>query len=98
MAVAGPVPEHDALVDELRLVRESGLRALRQLHLPGLHHAAAAADLTTTEMQPEPAAIEQLIRQAVDRLDDGGRYKEAAKYTFGLVGGTRLETAPERRR
>lgn len=78
-------------------MREKSLGALRRLSLPALHQAASAAGLTTTDTQPEPGAIEDLIRRAVDRFD-GGDFEEAAQYTFGLVGGTKFELAQERRR
>jgi hypothetical protein len=97
MPVDAPVPEHEALRRELLLVREKGLPELRRLHLPALHQAAAAAGLTTTARQPQPAAIEQLIRMAVDRFG-GGRHQRAARCTFGLVGGTRFEPPTERRK
>lgn len=97
MPEVGALPDHATVVKELRLVRERSLGALRRLNLPGLHTAATAAGLTTTDSQPEPAAIEALIRKAVDRFD-GGAYQEAAQYTFGLIGGTKFEVASERRR
>lgn len=78
-------------------MREKNLGALRQLKLPALYQAAAVAGLMTTEKGPEPAAIEDLIRRAVDRFD-GGDYQEAAQYTFGLIGGTKFQPAVERRR
>ena len=97
MPGVGGVPQHEAVVDELKLVREGGLGKLRRLHLPALHLAAVAAGLTTAESQPDPAAIEDLIRKAVDRFD-GGDFEEAAQYTFGLVAGTKLAPSQERRR
>lgn len=78
-------------------MREKNLGAVRRLHLPALHQAAASAGLTVTREHPDPAAIEDLIRRAVDRFD-GGPYQEAAQYTFGLIGGTKFEVATERRR
>jgi hypothetical protein len=97
MPESGGVPQHGALVTELKLVREKSLGALRRLNLPALHQAAAAAGLTTTNSGIEPAAIEDLIRKAVDRFE-GGEYEEAAQFTFGLIGGTKFESAQERRR
>jgi hypothetical protein len=97
MPEVGGIPQHGAVVKELQVVREKSLAALRRLRLPALHLAAAAAGLTTSDVQPEPAAIEDLIRRAVDRFD-GGAYQEAAQYTFGLIGGTKFELAAERRR
>lgn len=97
MSEAIRVPTHDALVGELKLVRVKSLGELRRLHLPALHQAAAATGLTTIEGEPEPAAIEELIRLAVDRFG-GGAYQEAAQYTFGLVGGTKFAVQTDRRR
>lgn len=97
MPDAGGVPNHESVVRELRIVRERGLGALRRLSLPTLYQAASGAGLLTTDGQPEPAAIEDLIRKAVDRFG-GGAYQEAAQYTFGLIGGTKFEVAAERRR
>ena len=97
MPEAGVGLQHDAVVGELKLVREKSLGALRRLALPTLHRAAASAGLTTANNDPEPAAIEDLIRKAVDRFG-GGPYEEAAQYTFGLIGGTKFELAAERRR
>ena len=88
---------HEAVVKELQKVREKSLGGLRRLRLPALHLAASAAALTTTGVEPEPAAIEDLIRRAVDRFG-GGAYQEAAQYTFGLIGGTKFEPSTERRR
>lgn len=89
-------PPYEEVVKELRKVRESNLGQIRRLSLPALHQAAVAAGLAS-DVQPEPAAIEDLIRKAVDRFG-GGAYQEAAQYTFGLVGGTKFEVATERRR
>jgi hypothetical protein len=97
MSEVGSVPDHESVLSELRVVREKSLGKLRRLNLPALHQAASAAGLTTTDKQPEPAAVEELIRRAVDRFD-GGAYQEAAEYTFGLAGGTKFELAAERRR
>ena len=91
------VPTHEAVVKELQKVREKSLGGLRRLYLPALHQAASVAGLTTTDEEPEPAAIEDLIRKAVDRFG-GGAYQQAAQYTFGLIGGTKFEPATERRR
>ncbi|MEH3138775.1 MAG: hypothetical protein PGN37_01085 [Mycobacterium kyogaense] len=97
MPEAGGGLQHDAVIEELRRVRQKSLGALRRLSLPTLHRAASMAGLTTTDGQPEPAAIEDLIRKAVDRFG-GGPYEEAAQYSFGLIGGTKFELAAERRR
>ncbi|MFI1955918.1 hypothetical protein ACH437_29465 [Streptomyces xinghaiensis] len=91
------VPEYDTLVDELRLVREKGLGNLRRYAVPALHQVCLLAELTMTSREQEPAAIETLIREAVQSLG-GGRSGDAAEYTFGLVSGTKLWPASDRRR
>lgn len=88
---------HESVVVELKAIREKSLGALRKLRLPALHEAAHLAGMATTDRQPEPAAIEVLLRKAVEHLD-GGHYQEAAEFTFGLVGGTKLALSTERRR
>ncbi|WP_410671943.1 hypothetical protein [Amycolatopsis sp. cmx-4-68] len=95
VSAAGAVPSYAALVSDLQLVREKGLPHLRRLRLVALDRAARACDLTTSD-EPEPAAIEALLRQAVERLG-GGRLGDAAAYTFGLVQGTKDWPAQDRR-
>ncbi|MDO3645669.1 hypothetical protein [Nocardia mangyaensis] len=97
MTASGGLPNHESVARELRTVREKGLGALRRLKLTELHRVARQIDLTTTDAEPEPAAVEALVRQAVDHLD-GGEFQEAAEYTFGLVGGTKFAPSTERRR
>lgn len=87
---------HEELVADLRLVRERGLGHLRRYAVPALHAACRLCDLTTSDDQ-EPAAVESLLRQAVLLLG-GGRSGQAAEYTFGLVQGTKLWTATDRRK
>src|SRR5882672_4737976 len=89
------VPTHAELVDDLGLVREKGLTQLRRLRLVALARAATFCDLTEGS-DASPAAIEALIRQAVERLS-GGRLGEAAAYTLGLVQGTKDWPAQDRR-
>lgn len=91
----GP-PPYEAVVADLRLVREKGLGNLRRYGVTALHAACGFCDLLTGT-GPEPAAIEALLRKAVDGLG-GGRAGEAAGYTFGLVPGTKLWSATERRK
>jgi hypothetical protein len=89
-------PDHEAVVRDLRLLRERGLGAIRRISLPALHQAALACGLATVDDQG-PAAIENLLRKAVKHLD-GGDYEESASYTFGLISGTKLAPSSERRR
>lgn len=79
-------PLHAHLARDLRLLREKGLIRLRALDVPALHAAARVAGLTASP-DPDPPAVEQLLRRAVQALGDEepGR---AAQYLFGLVQGT----------
>jgi hypothetical protein len=95
VSAASEVPSHADLVADLQVVREKSLTQLRRLRLIALDQAARTCDLTTGEAQ-EPAAIEALLRQAVERLS-GGRLGEAAAYTFGLAQGTKDWPAQDRR-
>src|SRR5262249_53080083 len=95
VSAASLPPSHAQLVTDLQRVREKGLVHLRQLGLPALYQAAWLCDLTDGS-GPEPAAIEALLRQAVERLG-GGNLGEAAAYTFGLVPGTKDRPAQDRR-
>ncbi len=81
------MPDHDALVADLRVVRGKGVGNLRGAALPALAEAAGS---------PAPAAVEALLRAAVATLG-GGRFEDAARYTFGLVPGTRMLPAADRR-
>lgn len=80
------IPEHDAIVRDLRVLRERGLIRLRRLELPALHRATVTAGLAPTG-PPDPPRTEELLRRAVHALGDEepGR---AAQYLFGLVQGT----------
>jgi len=89
-------PSYEAVVADLRLVREKGLGNLRRYAMPALHAACGFCDLLT-DIVPEPAAVEALLRKAVEGMG-GGRAGEAAEYTFGLVQGTKLWSATERRK
>ncbi|MFD0683763.1 hypothetical protein [Actinomadura fibrosa] len=88
--------QYDALVAELRRLRESGLIGLRRTPVKALALAAARAGLCRPGTSV-PAAVEALVRAAVERLD-GGRLGTAAEYAFGLVPGTRDWPAQDRRR
>lgn len=96
MQVFDQLPSHDSLLTELQMLRRVRWRALRELDLPTLHRAAVSAGLTRTDTQPQPQAIEALIRQAIGRFG-GGSYQEAALRTFGLTDGLKVAFAPERR-
>jgi O-acetyl-ADP-ribose deacetylase (regulator of RNase III) len=85
MTGAALPPAFEDLVRELRIVREKGLVRLRTLDLPALHQAARTAGRDVGE--PDPQAVEALLREAVDALG-GDTLGEAAAYLFGLVRGT----------
>lgn len=87
-------PTHEALVSDLKLLREKGLRRLRQLELDALRQAA---HLVTGDANDDaPAAIEVTLRNAIARLD-GGAYGESASWLFGLKEGTRARSPRVRR-
>ncbi|SHM88369.1 hypothetical protein [Cryptosporangium aurantiacum] len=89
-------PSHGALVDELRRLRVEGLVGLRTLRPRELLDAAVACGLAPPG-RAGPAAVEALVRRAVEELG-GGRLGDAAAYTFGLRPGTRDWPAQDRRR
>jgi hypothetical protein len=97
MSVAIGPPNLEDLITDLRAVREKGLGALRRHITPALDRACGLLDGAGLDQGGRPAAIEELLRQAADKLG-GGREGDAAKYTLGLVAGTRLWSATERRR
>ncbi|WP_435084274.1 hypothetical protein [Gordonia hongkongensis] len=89
-------PDHEAVVGDLKLLRERGLGSIRRIRLPALHRATLVSGLATADDQG-PSAVESLLRKAVKHLD-GGDYEESASYTFGLIAGTKLAPSSERRR
>ncbi len=86
---------HEQLVADLVTLRRNGLIRVRGARLDALYDAAAGCDLL--DGAREPAAVEALIRRAVDGLG-GGDLAVAAEYTFGLAAGTRGWSIGERRR
>lgn len=91
------MPSFDALVRDIGLVRENGLTALRRIKVPALRHAVVEADLEEDLASVGPAAIEQLLRLAVDTLG-GGLEQESTEILLGLAPGTKMAAASERRR
>ena len=89
-------PSFEALLDDLRLIREKGLGNMRRYGVPALHAACRLTELSDSAAQ-EPAAVERLLRQAVETLG-GGRAGEAAEYSLGLVTGTKLWNVTDRRK
>lgn len=87
--------DYEALRDELWIVRTAGITRLRGLTIPKLGAAARFLDAVS----PLPAAIEKLIRQAIERvvsLDEPTA--DAAASLFGLVTGLRGAKLNRRRR
>ncbi|WP_460519277.1 macro domain-containing protein [Flindersiella endophytica] len=91
------MPTYDDLTSELRQLRERGLVQLRWLELPALSRAAEIHARATNASGHRPAAIEALLRTAVERLGTG-QLGQAAQYTFCLAQGTRDWPAQDRRR
>lgn len=90
------VPSYEALLEDIQTVREKGLTNLRRYRVPALHAASQVCDLATKDEQ-QPAAIEKLLRLAVESLG-GGTAADAAEYSLGLVAGTKLWSSGDRRK
>jgi O-acetyl-ADP-ribose deacetylase (regulator of RNase III) len=88
-------PTHSGLVEELRHLRERGITGIRDAVVPELTAAARLAGYDS-HSAGVAAAIERLIRKAVDRLGDG-TLAQAAAYTFGTRPGFRDKPARDRR-
>ena len=93
MLATAETPARDALVTDLKLLREKGFLEIDALRLPALAGAAALAGAPTGD---EGAAVETLVRRVVARLS-GGRYGDALVELFGLDANTRALTAGVRR-
>lgn len=89
-------PRHEDLVADLRVVREKGLGHLRNYATPTLTIACRLYGVLSDD-RSRPAAVEALLKEAVKKVG-GGRSGEAASYTFGLVQGTRMWSATDRRK
>jgi O-acetyl-ADP-ribose deacetylase (regulator of RNase III) len=91
------LPEHASLVTELRQLRGAGVVRLRHAPFDALHRAAAACRPADRGDDPvrDPAAVEAMLRRAVQRLD--GTLGSAAAYGLGLVAGTRDWPSADRR-
>ena len=93
MLTAAETPTRDALVADLKVLREKGLLEIDDLHLPAL---LAAAGLAAVADGDDAAAVETLVRRVVARLS-GGRYGDALVQLIGLDADTRALTAGVRR-
>jgi hypothetical protein len=87
-------PSQEALIADLKLLRQKGLLRLEELQLPALLAAGRviAADESTTGQ----VVIEVALRRAVERVG-GGAYGESAAALFGLEQGTRTRNSRLRR-
>lgn len=90
------VPTYEAVLADIQKVRANGLAKLRHYPAPALQAASRVCDLATGDGQ-EPAAIEALLRLAVEQFG-GGRETDAAEYSLGLAQGTKLWPSGERRK
>ena len=88
-------PRHDALVEDLQVIREKGLPKLRTLVIPNM--VSASRFVEDDAQADDVVSVENTLRKAVGRLG-GGDYGDEASLLFGLVGGTRGMTPTERRR
>lgn len=88
-------PSHDALLEDLKQIRQHGAGRLRQLDLPAL---SAASQLTghSDPHQTDISAIRSLLTEAIDHLG-GGTTQDCAEYSLGLAPDTALWTAARRR-
>lgn len=82
-AASPPRPTHQALRDDLAVVRSVSAGRLRGQQLPALRQAAVLLDLCE-EGDTEPAPLVTLLRDALDLLG-GGQDQDAAEYLLGLA-------------
>lgn len=88
-------PDFETVIHELRTIRERGLSNLRHIRPQALTAVARQAGLVTSD-DAEPAAIEDVLRQAAD-IFGGGVDQDVAEFTFGLASGWRMRPASARR-
>jgi hypothetical protein len=96
MPAKNRAPTHGELVADLRLIRERGLGRIRHYHTSALTVACGMYGAPVDDAR-RPATVEALLREAVEQVG-GGRAGEAASYSLGLVQGTKLWSATERRK
>ncbi|MFC8346400.1 hypothetical protein [Streptomyces sp. NPDC057280] len=89
------VPDHGAVLAEVRKVRRAGVVRLRALDVPAL--AGAARELPRGDGESPGGPVEKVLRLAVSRMG-GGTLQTAAEYSLGLAQGTRDWPAADRRR
>ncbi|WP_433537314.1 ATP-binding protein [Micromonospora sp. CA-249363] len=88
-------PSDDELAEELRLVRQAGLVNLRGMELTGLRHCAARCGFGEDTRSSAPVVA--LLTAVLAEIEEG-RLGTAARYTFGLIPGTRDWPGQDRRR
>lgn len=95
MAQPPHLPDHGAVLAEVRTVRRAGVVRLRGLDTPELTRIAGARPGEQGELPAH--AVERLLRDAVGAIG-GGTLQTAAEYSLGLAQGTRDWPAADRRR
>lgn len=90
------LPDHGAVLAEVREVRRAGIVRLRELRLPVLTGMSAGPG-EGSPGEPHFPAVERLLRTAVAEMG-GGTLQEAAEYSLGLARGTRDWPPADRRR
>ncbi|MFC8230562.1 hypothetical protein [Streptomyces sp. NPDC057287] len=95
MTLPPHLPDHGAVLAEVRMIRRAGVVGLRALATPELSGIADLQGVGATG--DRPVTVEQLLRSAVTRIG-GGTLQSAAEYSLGLADGTRDWPAADRRR
>ncbi|MCX4539673.1 hypothetical protein [Streptomyces sp. NBC_01565] len=90
------LPDHGAVLAEVREVRRAGIVRLRELRLPVLTGMSVGPG-EGSPGEPRFPAVERLLRTAVAAMG-GGTLQEAAEYSLGLAQGTRDWPPADRRR
>ncbi|MFG2714695.1 hypothetical protein ACGFX2_29695 [Streptomyces goshikiensis] len=90
------LPDHGAVLAEVREVRRAGIVRLRELRLPVLTGMSAGPG-EGSPGEPRFPAVEGLLRTAVAAIG-GGTLQEAAEFSLGLAQGTRDWPPADRRR
>ncbi|MFE3627419.1 macro domain-containing protein [Streptomyces goshikiensis] len=90
------LPDHGAVLAEVREVRRAGIIRLRELRLPVLTGMSAGPG-EGSPGEPRFPAVERLLRTAVAAIG-GGTLQEAAEFSLGLAQGTRDWPPADRRR
>jgi hypothetical protein len=87
-------PSSEALVADLKVLREKGLLRLEELRLSAL--LGAGRTISADERATDQVVIEIALRKAIERVG-GGAYGESAAALFGLEQGTRTRNSRLRR-